>query len=388
MTNLNFRTSFLSLSAILLLFAGCLRDSPPVPDNYQTYPLSITADEMPNGSFRLRWNAIKSADFIEYQVIRNIGDSVPYIPNNKVSLSSIGTNLEIIKRISDADSTFFIDEVTIPTTKTYLRIFAVLNNRNLSSRNVEIPVKTNIKEVGFTATDMLFVPEDKRLVMTSRTLGQMSVFHTDLNTLTTTQQFNVSLQQNSEISYGRFNNITEIYIPGFSTIVAKNFNNINTATSFSTSSGGMESIFFDKETNILLTIGSQNTRVNSFLRFSTGISGTGFTSFTTTKTQTGYILRSANLNQEVIAVSVTNGSADLIWLKYNAAGSQLIRSLKNLTTTLPITKRPFVVAPDNQCFITGNQGLIFNRNIALSDSLKTRTADTRYLSLTFVPRRI
>ena len=383
MTNLNFRTSFLSLSAILLLFAGCLRDSPPVPDNYQTYPLSITADEMPNGSFRLRWNAIKSADFIEYQVIRNIGDSVPYIPNNKVSLSSIGTNLEIIKRISDADSTFFIDEVTIPTTKTYLRIFAVLNNRNLSSRNVEIPVKTNIKEVGFTATDMLFVPEDKRLVMTSRTLGQMSVFHTDLNTLTTTQQFNVSLQQNSEISYGRFNNITEIYIPGFSTIVAKNFNNINTATSFSTSSGGMESIFFDKETNILLTIGSQNTRVNSFLRFSTGISGTGFTSFTTTKTQTGYILRSANLNQEVIAVSVTNGSADLIWLKYNAAGSQLIRSLKNLTTTLPITKRPFVVAPDNQCFITGNQGLIFNRNIALSDSLKTRTADTRYLDMVF-----
>ena len=165
MTNLNFRTSFLSLSAILLLFAGCLRDSPPVPDNYQAYPLSITADELPNGSFRVRWNAIKSADFIEYQVIRNVGDSVPYIPNNQVALSSINTNLEIIKRISDADSTFFIDEVTIPTTKTYLRVFAVLNNRNLSSRNVEIPVKTNIKEVLFAANDILFVPEDKRLAL-------------------------------------------------------------------------------------------------------------------------------------------------------------------------------------------------------------------------------
>ena len=150
MTNLNVRTSFLSLSALILLFAGCLRDTPPVPDNYQTYPLSITADELPNGSFRVRWNAIKSVDFIEYQVIRNVGDSVPYIPNNQVALSSFNTNLEIIKRISDADSTFFVDEVTIPTAKTYLRVFAVLKDRNLSSRNVEMPLKTTFKEFTFT----------------------------------------------------------------------------------------------------------------------------------------------------------------------------------------------------------------------------------------------
>lgn len=383
MTNLNVRTSFLSLLAIILLFAGCLRDTPPVPDNYQAYPLSITADELPNGSFRLRWNAIKSVDFIEYQVIRNVGDSVPYIPNNQVALSSIGTNLEIIKRISDADSTIFVDEVTIPTTKTYLRVFAVLNNRNLSSRNVEISQKANVKEVPFTATDMLFVPEDKRLVMVNQALGQIGVFHTELNILTTTPQFNVSLQQNIEITYGRFNNVGEIYIPSFSTIVVKNFSNINTAIFLFTSSNGMESIFFDRENNIFLTIGSQSTRVNSFSRFNTGISSTGFASFGTTKIQNGYTLRSANLNQEVLAVSVTNGSADLIWLKYNATGSQLIRSLKNLTTTLPITKRPFVVAPDNQCFITGNKGLIFNRNITLSDSLKVRTADTRYIDMVF-----
>lgn len=386
MKNFNIFNPFLSLLAAVLLFAGCLRDSPPVPDTYQAYPLSITTDELPNGSFRLRWNAIKSVDFIEYQVVRSIGDSVPYISDNKVTLSSINPNLELIKRISDADSTFFIDEVTVPTTKTYLRVFAVLNNRNLSSRNVQMPLKANAKEVVFTATDVLFVPEDKRLVMINQTqnsqTNQLGVYHTDLNTLTTTQQFNIFFQQNSEVSYGRFNNISEIYIPNFSQILIKNFNNINATNGFSTSSGSIESIFFDRESNIFLTIGSQNTRINSFLRSGASISSTGFASFTTSQTQNGYVFRSANLNQEVIAVSVTNGSSDLIWLKYNATGPQIIRLLKNLVTkTLPITKRPFVLMPDNQYFVTGNKGLIFNRDMIVTDSLKTRTADTRYLDM-------
>ena len=366
---------------MFLLFAGCLRDTPPIPDNYQAYPLSITADELPNGSFRLRWNAIKSVDFIEYQVIRNVGDSVPYIPNNKVVLSSINTNLEIIKRISDADSTIFIDEVTIPTAKTYLRVFAVLKDRNLSSRNVEMPLKTTFKEFTFTATDVLFVPEDKRLALINQPQGQFGVYHTDLNTLTTTQPFNIFIGQNVEMNYGRFNNATEIYIPNSAQLVVKNFNNINSTSSFFTSSV-VESVLFDKTNNLLLTVGSQPTFVRSLLRSGTSISNISFTSFSTIKLQTSYALRTANLNQEAIAVSVTNGNADLIWLKYNPDGT-FIRSLKNVNTTLPITKRPFVVAPDNQFFITGNKGLIFGRDMAVSDSLKVRTAQTRYVDMIF-----
>ena len=381
MTNLNVRTSFLSLSALILLFAGCLRDTPPVPDNYQTYPLSITADELPNGSFRVRWNAIKSADFIEYQVIRNVGDSVPYIPNNQVALSSFNTNLEIIKRISDADSTFFVDEVTIPTAKTYLRVFAVLKDRNLSSRNVEMPLKTTFKEFTFTATDVLFVPEDKRLALINQPQGQFGVYHTDLNTLATTQPFNVFISQNAEMNYGRFNNATEIYIPNSAQLLVKNFSNIINSLSFFTSSV-TESLLFDKTNNVLLTVGSQPTIVRSLLRSNTSFSNITFTSFATTKTQFGYALRTANLNQEAIAVSVTNGNADMLWLKYNPDGT-FIRSLKNLNTTLPITKRPFVVAPDNQFFITGNKGIIFNRDMAVSDNLKVKTADTRYIDMVF-----
>ena len=382
MTNLNVRTSFLSLSAIVLLFAGCLRDTPPVPDNYQAYPLSITADELPNGSFRVRWNAIKSADFIEYQVIRNVGDSVPYIPNNQVALSNININLEVIKRISDADSTFFIDEVTIPTAKTYLRVFAVLKDRNLSSRNVEIPVKTNIKEVLFAANDMLFVPEDKRLALFSRAAVQLGVYHTDLNTLATSTAFNFSLGQNAEMAYGNFNNVSEVYIPNFSQLTVKNF---STPTLFSAffGSSNMESVLFDKANNVLLTVGSQPTIIRTYSRFNTGISNISFASFATSVTQVGYALRTANLNREAIAVSsVTNNNSNVIWFTYNTSGQQ-ITPLKTLTTTLPITKRPFAVAPDNQFFITGNKGLIFNRDMAISDSLRTRTAETRYIDMIF-----
>jgi hypothetical protein len=393
MTNLNLRYALLSLLAIIMCFIGCVRTDPPTPDNYSKYPLTVKFDELPDGSFRLQWNAIKSADFISYQVIRNIGDSVPYIENNKVLLG----NLQIIKQLDNPDSTVFIDRITLPTTKTYLRVFAVLKERNLSSLNIEMPIKTNAKEMALEPTDVLFVPEEKRLVIADHTvnLNRLGIFNTDLNIPVVTNiapagiTSNIFLTANSEMSVGRYNNITEFYTHSNGQILARNFTN-TTFTNLSFFFNLTTSLLYQKSINLYLTISSSsfnNTTsvgINSFIRTSsTSSNSLGQLSTSTASTQQAYVFRPAPLNEEAIAVAVTNNSSHLIWFKYLNNGG-IITMLKTLTTTsLPITKRPFAIAPDNQLFITGTTGLIFDRNIALTANLKLPVPNVTYNDMIF-----
>ena len=379
MTNLNLRYSILSLLAIVICFIGCVRNDPPTPDNYSKYPLTVKLDELPDGSFRLQWNAIKSADFIAYQVIRNIGDSVPYIAN---ITEPIFNNLQIIKQLDNPDSTVFIDRQTLPTTKTYVRVFAVLKDRNLSSVNIAMPIKTDAKEMDLEPTDVLYVPEEKRLVIADQVKNRLGIFNTDLNTPVGTGfspggiTSNIFFTPNSEISAGRFNNATEFYIHNNGQLLVKTFINDNT-TSLNFFFNTSTSLIYEKSSNIYLTLSSSSfnntatATINSFIRTSSSgaNSGAQFSS-STASTQQAYVFRPAPLNQEAIALSVTGSSSHLIWFKYLTSGSS-ITMLKTLTTTsLPITKRPFAFARDNQLFITGKTGLIFDRLMSLTGTLK------------------
>lgn len=383
MKNLNLRALLFSLLATLSFYIGCVRPDPPVPDDYLKYPLDVKADELPDGSFRLRWNAIKSADFIGYQIVRNIGDSVPFIANNQISLTSIDKRLEQLTLIGDADSTAFIDSSTIVATKTHLRVFAVLKNRNLSSRSIEMPIKSDAKEMELNPNDVLFIPEDRRVIIADHINNQFGIFNTDLNTSLGLTP-NANFVANAEMGYGRINNVAELYIP--STVLFANqilIRPLNNPTTFSSVSqfNTNEAIMYDKNINVYFVISSQPPIIRAFKRATN--SNIATTQFSTLRLQTLYVFRQAPLNQEAIALSITGNNSDLIWFKYNADGTG-ITQLKNLNTfTINITKRPFAIAPDNQMFLTGTKGLMFNRNMALTDSLKLPSPEVRYPDMIF-----
>ena len=383
MTHLNLRALLFSVLATLSFYIGCVRPDPPVPSDYLSYPLDVKADELPDGSLRLRWNAIKSADFIGYQIVRNIGDSVPFVPSNQVSLTSIDKRLEQLTLIENADSTAFVDSSTVVATKTHLRVFAVLKNRNLSSRSVEMPIKSDAKEMELNPNDVLFVPEDRRVVIADHITNQFGIFNTDLNIPVSTTP-NANFVPNTEMSYGRYNNSTDLYIPSviqFNTqTIVRNFNNINSFSSISNSFNS-DAIMYDKNINIYFIIRSQPPVIQAFRRATN--SSVAFTQFTTPRLQTLYVFRQAPLNREAIALSITGNNSDVIWFKYNADGTG-ITQIKNLNTfTINITKRPFAIAPDNQMFLTGTKGLMFNRNMALVDSLKLPEPEVRYPDMIF-----
>ncbi len=383
MTHLNLRALLFSLLATFSFYIGCVRPDPPVPAGYLNYPLDVKTDELPDGSFRLRWNAIKSADFIGYQIVRNIGDSVPFVPNNQVPLTSIDKRLEQLTLIESADSTSFVDSSTVVTTKTHLRVFAVLKDRNLSSRSVEMPVKSDAKEMDLNPNDVLFVPEDRRIVIGDHINNMLGIFNTEQNTpigLTS----NANFIANTEMGYGRNNNITELYIPSVvqfaNQTIVRPLNNPSTSSSILQFANN-DAIMYDKNINIYFTVSSQPPTIRAFRRATN--TNIAFTQFSTLRLQTLYVFRQAPLNREAIALSITGNNSDVIWFKYNADGTG-ITQIKNLNTfTINITKRPFAIAPDNQMFLTGTKGLMFNRNMALTDSLKLPEPEARYPDMIF-----
>ncbi len=391
MKNLNICRFILSILATLSCFLGCVRQDPTPPENYTTYPLDVKADELPDGSLRLRWNKIKSADFIEYQVIKNTGDSVPFIENNSVKLLG---NLEIAKRIPDVDSTFFVDSFSVPTRRTFLRVFAVLKDRNLSSKNVEMPIKSDAKEMEINANDVVYVPEEKKIIIGDQVKNKLGVFDIPNNSPVSIAT-GVTLSANSEMAYGRYNGNTEIHHANNFAMTTRNIASASVAQ-FSFNNNfftNFDGVLYDNSTNIYVTITSSPPNVQPTLQFfkrsllsttSTFAATTGTYQFAKPLTvQALYALRPARLNKEVIAVSITSNNSDLIWFKYDSLGrnATVIGNYNSLRVN--ITKRPFSIAPDNQGFITSGKGLIFNRNMNLVDSLKLPEPAVRYADMIF-----
>jgi hypothetical protein len=384
MKNLNIRALLFGIIGTLGTYLGCVRTDPTPPSNYLKYPLDIKSIELPDGSLRISWNPIKSADFIEYRVIKNTGDTVPYIEGDNIkALNKVSSTLELAKLTEDADSTFFVDSFSLPATKSYLRVFAVLKGRNLSSRNVEMSVKTDAKEMLISPNDVLYIPEERRIVIADQVGSKLGIYDIlNNNPLSITP--NITFNANTEIAYGRWNNQTELYIPSnnFQFLVRNLTTNV-TSTFFPFFS--IDGLFYEKSRNVLFTIRSQPptihltnraTMVNTFTTFAQF-------SFPTTRVQALYSFRQAPANNEAIAISITNNNADLIWFKYDALVQSITKIGGYNNFLINITKRPFAIAPDNEGFITSSKGLIFNRSMALIDSLKLPEPEIRYPDMIF-----
>jgi hypothetical protein len=388
MKNLNIRALFLSILGTLSFYFGCVRPDPILPENYSKYPIEAKGIELADGSFRLTWNAIKSADFIEYQVIKNTGDTVPYIADSSINqLIKIAPNLELAKRIDNVDSTFFVDSFSVPASRTFLRVFAVLKNRNVSSKNIEMSIKTDAKELSINPNDVLYISEEKKIVIGDQVANKMGVYDIPTNAIVSTVP-NVNFSNNLEMTYGRFNNTTELYIPS----TPNTTNNFNSQISVRNLLGtqllafnnnsfiNTDALLYDKPTNTYLSMTSLPPTIRIFNRAVNSLPATALNTvqFPTARSQTFYVFRAAPINQEAIALSITNNNSDLIWFKYDGA-TKSISKIGGLNTFLiNITKRPFSIAPDNQGFITSGKGLIFNRSMILRDSLKLPHPEVRY----------
>jgi hypothetical protein len=113
---------------------------------YSKYPIDFKVEQLPNGVHKYVWTGIKTSDFKEYWVVRNSGKEVPYINENNPDLL-LNDGASIIAKITDANQTEFVDSTSIFSDQTFVRVFAFLENRALSSLNKEIKGFANIFEI-------------------------------------------------------------------------------------------------------------------------------------------------------------------------------------------------------------------------------------------------
>ena len=105
--------------------------------NYAKYPIDLKVQKLSNGGFKYSWNAINTSDFKEYWIVKNLGDSVAYIDENNPNILLQRGNV-LIAKISNSTQTELIDSINLVAGREFVRIFAFLENRALSSPNVEV----------------------------------------------------------------------------------------------------------------------------------------------------------------------------------------------------------------------------------------------------------
>ncbi len=147
MKNPYFFKRLLHLSAFtLLVFSfSCKKEA---STTYVRFPVELTATDVVNG-VKLTWTKIETTDFVDYTIVRSTGDSIPELSQLVANPSAF-----IVTRITDAKVTTFTDLRNTPiAVRTTYRVFARLNGRNVSSRNVLI--NAEILDLGSSFTEII-----------------------------------------------------------------------------------------------------------------------------------------------------------------------------------------------------------------------------------------
>jgi hypothetical protein len=136
-----------SLFFILLfsLHLSCKKEA----DSYPQFPIELSLADAVNG-IQLNWPKVNTSDFIDYQLVRSTGDSIP-----EFRFLSLNPRAFVIARFTDIKkTTFFDDQSNVSRTeKTYYRFFVRLEGRVLSSPNMVI--NSTIVNLGSSFSEIL-----------------------------------------------------------------------------------------------------------------------------------------------------------------------------------------------------------------------------------------
>ncbi len=174
----------------LIIFSfSCKKET---PNNYVQFPIELTITETPN-NIKLSWTKIETSDFIDYVIVQATTDTVP-----ELSKISINPSAFVLGRIADPQiTTFTFTQFSSQNIRTNFRVFARLNARTLSSKNVVINAdvidlgnsfqeiitnnsKSNPRFYLFgnasfsNSTIIAYDPKEERVAATNNTLGSKS----------------------------------------------------------------------------------------------------------------------------------------------------------------------------------------------------------------------
>ncbi len=350
-------------------------DDNPNPNNYGVFPMDLKVEPLPNGGYRYSWNKINSSDFITYTLVGSSTDSIPYISTS----SQLPPKTAVIQVMTDHNAITFTDTVSLPSGNPYIRLFAFLKGRSLSSINKKLTPIVNLKELSIAPSEF-FYSEKKKILVAVDIFSAATNFQVSSGNLhfinTDSLHFPiptspVSLFQDSEFYIGDLNSGTGIFVPS-SNGFGYNFINLDTrAATFVNVINASIFTFNSPTTNSRWVVSSNFLNITSALFPSTNNPISSFvqpipTSINANIINTPYFLRLKNDKRTFLALKPNvDGANTLRVFNYEILNDGKLQLLKAVTPSLKINNTfskstPFIFTKDDAYFICDNKGLVFN----------------------------
>jgi hypothetical protein len=373
----------LSYLFICLLSFNFLACSKEVVKSYSTFPIDINVEQLSNGFYKFSWTGINTSDFKEYWIIRRINDTVPFINANNVELLRNSESM-VIAKINDANNTTFIDTLKLFGGKSFVRVFAFLENRALSSVNKELNGLDNIFEKNRNSDNITFDKGSNLFYSFDSKLKQLSSINAF--TFNSEKASFTNFDIRKELYFFENKIFMQLYIPNvfnaYDIIVLPNLNIVSADNFFSQSI----SMIIGRD-SFVVTSGLNNTliskdRVKFFINFPNTIFIKQLN-----KLNPPPILRWNKSDNEVLSLTVSDSAAILNVVSLASNGTLTFKM--NLSLNLKSKKAlttPFFLTPKNSYILLDEQGLILeSKTLANKGTLSDRTKvkDIKYIDFAF-----
>ncbi len=347
----------LGLSTLVL---GCSKTMDV--SQYDPHPLTLKVVELADHTYKMSWNVLPASDFIDYQLIRSVHDTIQdMLPDEKLLPTA-----SLIARIPNIEQNIFFDSVTIASGKTSFRLFAHYRDRLISSINVTLEGKSNISEIP-TAGDQIFYSEQTHLVMfLDKAADLMTIL--DVGRSDFLKSFKIPLSDATIMSFADDLGNPAVYVmDNFRTIHAVSALDFTTpvdifsntrSTPFSV--GGSDHLVYCAASE---TTTSVSIRLFPYRNLSSEISRITF------ETPIRWILFKVPNADELFAVESDSRVGRVMVFRNLSVSYFNDRVDYNANQVHRVDATRFEFAPNGSFLITGKDGNIYNRQMQFSKSL-------------------
>jgi hypothetical protein len=330
---------------------------------YDPHPLTLKVVELQGNTYKMSWNALPTSDFIDYQLIRSINDTVPdMLPNDTLIRTA-----SLVTRINDKEQTTFFDSVTIAGGKVSFRLFARYRDHSVSSINVKLTGTADVTEIPNVGDQIFYSAQNNLFIFADKVNDLLATLNLNNNAF---REASIPLDDGTIMGFndGFGNGI--LYTGGnFGSMLGLDPVTLMRSMNFFTNSrnapvsvGGGGNFAY---CSVVESATTSSIQLFENVNFSSRLGGI------TLLNNIAWILVKPPTVDDLFAIESNTTNAQVMVFQ-NLAWNKVNNPVKyNTSRSSLVDASRFEFAPDGSFFVTGRQGNIYNRSIVLSKQLNS-----------------
>jgi hypothetical protein len=331
---------------------------------YDVHPLTLKVVELQGNTYKMSWNALPASDFVDYQLIRAINDTVPdMLPNDTLIRTT-----SLITRIGDKDQTTFFDSVTIAGGKVSFRLFARYRDHLVSSINVTLTGRADVTEISNIGDQIFYSAQNNLFIFADKANDLLATLNVNNNSF---KQVSSPLDDGTIMSFSDGSGGNAVLYTGgnFGSMVGINPVSLAATMNFFTSSRNAPISVGGGGSFAYCSVQESPTASSIQLFQNNGGSRLGSVSLSNGANNIAWILVKPPTVDDLFAIESNTDRAQMIVFQ-NLTWNRLDNRVNyNINRSSFVDVSRFEFAPNGSFFVTGRQGNIYNRQMVLSKQL-------------------